>query len=99
MRWLPAAFLVFLVGLGSAQAQPPPIPYGPVPPLRQEAVPPPPGERFLWEPGHWFWNGRHYVWVGGRYVAARPHHRHWVDGRWVWGPHQGRWFWRPAHWE
>jgi hypothetical protein len=99
MRWLPLAACVFVVGLGSDQAQPPPpIPYGPIPPPRYERMPPPPGGRFVWEPGHWQWDGRHYIWIGGRYVEQRPQYRHWVEGRWVWAPYEQRWVWQPAHW-
>jgi hypothetical protein len=99
MRRLLVIGCVFLVGLGSAQAQPPPpMPYGPVPPLRHEPIPPPPPGRVVWQPGHWQWSGRQYVWVGGRSVEQRPHYRRWVEGRWVWQPYQHRYVWSPAHW-
>jgi hypothetical protein len=89
--------------LGLAVAAPalaqPPLPYGPVPPPRHEAVPPPPGTRYVWEPGHWHWDGVRYVWFGGHYVIREARYHHWVEGRWVWSPPAGRWVWRPAHWE
>jgi hypothetical protein len=83
---------------GPAMAQPP-MPYGPVPPPRYEAVPPPPGDRYVWEPGHWHWNGAHYVWFPGHYVIRQTRYHHWAEGRWVWSPREGRWVWVPAHWE
>ena len=86
-------------GIGSAVAQPPPPPYATVPPPRAEVVPRAPGERFVWEPGHWHWNGARYVWVGGHYVERRAHYREYVPGRWVWSPRFGRWEWVGAHWQ
>jgi hypothetical protein len=86
--------LALTAGLaGAATAQPP---YPPVPEPRIEQVPPPPGERFVWEPGHWHWDGAAYVWIGGHYVLR---HRHWgayEPGRWV--LRDGDWVWVPAHW-
>ena len=61
--------------------------------------PPPPGARFIWEPGHWHWNGVQYVWVGGHYVERRPHYGHYAPGHWIWSPRLGRYEWIPAHWE
>ena len=97
MKWLTAAAAVFLVGIGSAGAQPPPPNYAPIPPPRAEVVPPPPAGPMRWEPGRWDWNGRRYVWVGGHYIE-RPV-GHWVEGHWHWSPREGRYVWRPAHWE
>jgi hypothetical protein len=100
MKWLVVGATVFLVGLGSAVAQPPPPPnYAPVPPPQAEVVPPAPGPRVIWEPGHWRWDGVRYVWIGGRYVERRPHYGHYVEGHWRWSPHQGRYVWVAAHWE
>jgi WXXGXW repeat (2 copies) len=99
MKWATIAAGVVLFGIGTAVAQPPPPPgYAPIPAPRYEAVPPAPGPRVIWEPGHWHWDGVRYVWIGGRYVEARPHYHHYAPGRWVAG-HQGRWVWVPAHWE
>jgi hypothetical protein len=108
MRWLVIGAAVFVVGLGSAVAQPPPPPgyapipppgYAPIPPPRYEPIPPPPGGPMVWQPGHWHWDGYRYVWIGGHYVPTRPHWRRWEEGRWFWSPRQGRWIWRPAQWE
>jgi len=98
MRRLLALALVLSATIGSAVAQPPPG-YAPIPPLRYEAVPPPRGERFLWQPGHWHWDGFRYVWIGGRYVERRPHYHRWVEGHWDWSRGAGRWVWRPGHWD
>ena len=73
--------------------------YAPIPPLRAEMVPPPPGGRMIWEPGHWHWDGYRYVWRGGHYVERRPHYGHYAEGHWRWNPRQGRYVWMPAHWE
>lgn len=98
MRRLAAISVVVLaIGMGSAVAQPPP-PAAPPPP-RYETVPPPRGEHFIWEPGHWHWNGVQYVWIPGRYVERRGHYGHYVPGHWVWNPRLGRYEWIAAHWE
>jgi hypothetical protein len=101
MKWFGAGIAVFLIGVGSAVAQPPPPPatYAPIPPPRAETVPPPPGRRMLWEPGHWHWNGVRYIWIDGRYIPRQPHYGRYVEGRWAWAPHQNRWIWVPAHWQ
>jgi hypothetical protein len=98
MKWLVAGAAAFLVTIGTAGAQPPPN-YAPIPPPRVEVVPPPPGGRVIWEPGHWRWNGYRYIWISGRYVQARPSYRHYVEGRWIWSPREGRYVWREPHWE
>ncbi|OYV37846.1 MAG: hypothetical protein B7Z80_11705 [Rhodospirillales bacterium 20-64-7] len=95
MKWILVGASLFMIGLGSAQAQPPPPTYAPVPPPRYEVVPPPPGPRVVWEPGHWRWDGGRYVWIGGHYVERHHRPMQWVEGRWVW---HGRWVWVPAHW-
>jgi hypothetical protein len=96
-KTLLAASAVLLVGIGTAVAQPPP-PAAPPPP-RYEAVPPPRGQRFAWEPGHWHWNGMRYVWIAGHYVERRAGWSHYVEGHWVWRPAMRRWEWMPGHWE
>jgi len=79
---------------GPVSAQVPP--YGPIPPPRAEVVPPPPGARYIWQPGHWFWNGRAYAWIPGRYIIRQAHYREYVPGHWDRrGPN---WVWIPAHW-
>jgi hypothetical protein len=98
MRRLAAISMVVLaIGMGSALAQPPP-PNAP-PADRYEAVPPPPGERYVWEPGHWHWNGGQYVWVRGHYVIRQAGWGHYVPGHWGWRPGLGRYVWVPAHWQ
>ena len=99
MRWLVVCAAVVSVGIGSASAQPPPPYYAPIPPPREEVVPPPPGERMVWQPGHWHWDGGRYIWIGGRYIERRRHFGQYIEGRWVWGPREGRYIWVPAHWE
>jgi hypothetical protein len=48
------AVAALLFSAGVVMAQPyAPSPYAPVPPLQVEIVPPLPGPRLLWEPGHW----------------------------------------------
>ena len=75
---------ILLTGLtGAALAQPA---YPPIPELRPEVIPPPPGARVLWEPGHWHWNGVQYVWLGGHYIQRRPNYVHYVPGHWAAGP-------------
>ena len=65
---------------------------------RVEVVPPPPGARYLWEPGHWHWNGVAYAWIPGHYITRRAHYAHYVPGHWHWAPARGGWVWAPAHW-
>ena len=66
--------------------------------MRYEAVPPPRGRGYAWEPGHWHWNGMQYVWEPGRYVQRYPHrpYAQYEPGRWV--RSRGAWIWQPAHW-
>ena len=51
------------------------------PPPRVEIIPPRPGPRFVWYPGHWRYNGRYY-WVPGRW--ERPPHANviWIAPHW-----------------
>ena len=101
MKWLVAGAAIVLVGIASAiaSAQPPPPNYAPIPPPRAETVPPRPGERLIWQPGHWHWDGYRYIWLRGHYVQRRPHYGHYAEGHWAWGPRVGRYVWVPAHWE
>ncbi|MEJ0017275.1 MAG: YXWGXW repeat-containing protein [Acetobacteraceae bacterium] len=82
------------LGIGSAMAQPP-MPYGPVPDPRYEAVPPP-RHGYFWQPGRWQWNGHRYVWYSGHWVAGGPRHGQWIAGHWQWNGH--RYVWVPARW-
>jgi hypothetical protein len=65
---------------------------------RYERPPPPPGpgERWVWEPGHWRWDGVRYVWDGGHYVERRPGYARYEPGHWV--RRGGIWVWDPPHW-
>ncbi len=100
MKRLLSALAPMLMLAHWASAQPPsPMPYPGVPPPRVEVVPPPPGGRYVWEPGHWHWNGVAYAWMPGRYVVRHPHYAQYVPGHWRWAPHRGAWVWQPAHWQ
>jgi hypothetical protein len=84
---------------GAAVAQPyggPPRAYAPVPELRVEPMPPPPGSRYIWRPGHWVWTGSAYVWAPGVYLRREPYWHEWVHGGWV--LRRGVWVWVPPHW-
>ena len=84
----------FVALSGAALAQPP---YPPMPPPRPEGMrPPPPGEAYVWRPGHWAWNGRGYVWEPGRYVVRQATYHEYVPGAWV--MRHGAWVWVPPHW-
>lgn len=89
------AFGLVFAGAETASAQ---RPYPPIPPPRYERIPPPPGGRFMWEPGHWHWTGAQYAWIPGRYVPRHPHRGHYVPGHWQFSPRAGQYVWRPAHW-
>lgn len=92
---LSVAVLALAAGLaGPVLAQP--APYAPIPPLREELVPPPPGPRYVWAPGHWQWDGAQYVWVGGEYVLRHQGWHRWVHG--AWRLRGGAWVWVPGHW-
>ena len=86
--------LALVAGLaGPVSAQPA---YAPLPPPRAEVVPPPPGTRYVWAPGHWQWNGVRYVWVGGRYLVRPVRYTAWVPPHWA--LRGGAWVWLPGHW-
>jgi hypothetical protein len=69
----------------------------PPPPLRVEAVPPPPaGELYVWQPGHWRWEGSAYVWHGGHYERPPSATAFWVAPKWV--NREGQWVFKPGHW-
>ncbi|HUB49933.1 MAG TPA: YXWGXW repeat-containing protein [Acetobacteraceae bacterium] len=74
------------------------LPFPPVPPPMQEAIPKPPvtGEQLLWQPGHWNWNGNGYVWQPGEYVPAAGHGNLFQTG--YWEQTATGWRWVPAHW-
>ncbi len=88
------AALALVAGLAApALAQPP---YAPVPPLRAEVVPPPPGARYVWVPGYWRWNGVRYAWERGRYLLRPTRYRAWVPAHWA--QRGGGWAWVGGHW-
>ena len=93
------ALIIAGSGLISVVLAQPPQPNGPVPPPRYEPVPSPPGDRYVWEPGHWHWTGAQYAWFRGEYVIRQVGFHNWVVGRWTWSPQAEHWVWRPAHWE
>ncbi len=70
----------------------------PPPPLRYEAVPPPPrpAEIIQWRPGRWHWDGREYVWVPGEYIERPRAAAVWVPGHW--DPRGSSWVWIEGHW-
>lgn len=84
---------VFVILSGAAVAQPA---YEPIPPLREEIVPPPPHGPYIWRPGHWLWDGRGYAWEPGVYVPRSHQWHEWVHGGWE--LRHGRWEWEPPHW-
>lgn len=67
------------------------------PPMRVEAVPPPPGAAFAWVRGHWQWNGAQWVWRPGHYARRPTPAAYWVEGGWIQMPN-GHWRWRQGHW-
>ena len=68
---------------------------GPPAPIH-EAVPPPPHEGWVWQPGYHRWDGSHYVWVGGTYAEPPHHGARWVPGHWA--NRGGGWVWIDGHW-
>jgi hypothetical protein len=47
---------------------------------RVEVIPPSPGSRMVWEPGHWSFNGATWDWVPGHYEAAPQPTAQWIPG-------------------
>ena len=68
----------------------------PPPPVRVEAVPPAPGDMYVWLPGHWRWDGREYQWDAGHYEARPARAAVWIPDEWV--ARRGQWVLRPGHW-
>ncbi len=98
MKWFLVGAGIILIGIGSANAQPPPN-YAPIPAPRYEQVPPPPGRHVIWEPGHWHWDGYRYGWIPGHYIERHEWHGRYVEGHWRWSPREGRYVWEPSHWD
>jgi hypothetical protein len=86
-----ATFVLVAFGAGVASAQPAriPEPYA-------ETPPPPPGARYVWEPGHWHWDGVGWEWHRGRYVIRNVGWHEYVPGHWA--QRGAHWDWIPAHW-
>jgi hypothetical protein len=89
------AFLsaTLLAGLTGCVVAAPPPGRPPIPVARYEPVPPPPGERVVWQPGEWHWDGHEYVWRAGHYVEKRVDYHRFVPGHW-----DDRGLWEPGHW-
>lgn len=68
----------------------------PPPPARPELPPAPPGEHYVWRPGHWWWNGQGYTWAAGEYIERPNPRANWVAGHW--GEQGPNWVWVPGHW-
>jgi hypothetical protein len=66
------------------------------PPARVEVVPPAPGDRVTWVPGHWAWDGREYVWENGHYVERPAARVAYEPGHWEQSPRG--WTWVPGYW-
>jgi len=95
MRRVGSMILLCGVALAASGCVVDTAPYPPIPAPRVEVVPPAPGPRLAWEPGHWRWNGSAYLWVPGHYVEGRVG-VHWIDGHWA--NRAGAWVWVPGHW-
>jgi hypothetical protein len=91
MRTIILSASVLALLAGCVVAPPPARPAVPV--ARVEPIPPPPGERVVWQPGEWHWNGAEYVWRPGRYVERRAEYHRFEPGHW-----DGRGDWIPGHW-
>lgn len=55
----------------------------PLPPDREEVIPPPPGEKLVWVKGHWKWEGTEWVWKPGHYIEKPHPEAAWVPGHYV----------------
>lgn len=101
-RW--ATLTGSMLAVQLAACTPPPaapgasLPFPPVPPPREEAIPKPPvsEEPLVWQPGHWDWNGKDYVWISGKWVPRDGHGTMWMDG--YWKRSGSDWIWVPGHW-
>ena len=63
---------------------------------REEFIPAPPGQAYVWHQGYWRWRGGGWAWEPGHYVE-RPHPSAvWVPGHWV--ERRYGWAWVPGHW-
>lgn len=94
-----AGVLLVLLSLAlPASAQPLGTPAVPAP--RRETIPArPPGEAYVWQPGHWEWDAvnARYTWHQGHHVVRRMGAKAYVRGKWV--QTGGVWVWRKARWK
>lgn len=68
------------------------------PPAPQhEIMPPSPGPRYVWVPGHWQWSGNRWVWTQGHWRVVQQGYHRWVPGHWE--RRGNRWYWRDGHWQ
>jgi hypothetical protein len=82
---------------GLAVAQDYPRDYPRMPDPRDEGPrPPPPGEGYLWQPGHWDWDGHRYGWAHGRYIHRAHGWHEYVPGHWA--RRDSGWIWAPPYW-
>lgn len=56
---------------------------GPPPPHVAEVPIPPPGPRYVWQPGYYWWAGARYVWISGHYVLPPHPGGVWIAPRWA----------------
>ena len=74
--------------------QPPPAA---PPPAQSEYIPPPPDNRYVWQPGYWQWSGYQYQWVAGSYAQRPTPNAYWVPAHWQ--QYQAGWAFIPGHWQ
>ncbi|MCC7142806.1 MAG: YXWGXW repeat-containing protein [Candidatus Eisenbacteria bacterium] len=60
-----------------------------------ETIPPSPGPKAVWIPGHWDWQRGHWAWRPGHW-DLNPGGRDWVPGHW--DRTRRGWRWVPGHW-
>src|SRR4051812_16379955 len=68
---------------------------GPPPPEQAEMIPPSPGEKVVWKPGHWKWKDGGWAWEPGRYEEKPVPQAVWVPGHWA--SHSGGSSWVPGY--
>ena len=63
--------------------------------LVHEAKPARPGQKAVWDMGHWNWTGHNWVWVRGHWIKS-------PKGKWVagnWEKRRRGHVWVPGHWK
>ena len=66
------------------------------PRARHEAIPPRPGEGYVWVAGYWGWQGDDWAWVPGRWEVPAQAGVTWVHPRYVHEYDSYRY--EPGHW-